>query len=638
MSSAQVLELSEFDDPVVPSRGLTVSQYAEAKRLPEDFLRKEFLLNDANNEIGMPYLNESGELFRTKLRPSMDKHAHKMTWTGERGAGTIPYGIWRVKTPKELMVVEGESDTHTLAYHDIPAVGISGAQGWKAEFADLSCFANAATIYVVQEPDEGGSTFVSKIASSSLRDKLKIVTLPAKDVSDLYLANTSDFITILKDAVSKATSPNATQKTASATFQAGGRNSSLTTEAGRLWRAGITPAGLEAELLRKNSDLCVPPLPKDEVLAIVKSISNYKREGATSVSSAAKQIVVEYASGTKTRRYQWLWPARLPLGKLALFVGNPDNGKSLTTVEVAAIVSTGRQWPDCPNRLPASKVLMLVGEDDIEDTTVPRLQAAGADLDNILFLKSVILSEGLKNTQTEREVQLDADLMEIKRVLSEHPEIRLITIDPISNYLGRTKMVAEQEVRAILIPLKNLAAEMNVCVLGVMHLNKKIDLGAINRIGGAMAFVGVARAVWLFAREDENPDQLYMLRVKNNNAKRNGGLIYQIEARPVQVEGSDDWMPAVKWIGEIDKSADDVLIKRTPGRPAEQRDEAAAWLMDFLKGGPQLRTKVEEHGKETNGFSLRTLERAKERIGARAIKKGKHWYWTLEADLEEPIM
>jgi hypothetical protein len=43
---------------------------------------------------------------------------------------------------------------------------------------------------------------------------------------------------------------------------------------------------------------------------------------------------------------EWLWPGRIPIGKVTLMVGDPGNGKSLVALDVAARVSRGRAWPE----------------------------------------------------------------------------------------------------------------------------------------------------------------------------------------------------------------------------------------------------------------------------------------------------
>ena len=48
---------------------------------------------------------------------------------------------------------------------------------------------------------------------------------------------------------------------------------------------------------------------------------------------------------------RWLWPGRIPLGRMTLLVGRPGEGKSWLTADIAARVSHGRDWPDgsrCP--------------------------------------------------------------------------------------------------------------------------------------------------------------------------------------------------------------------------------------------------------------------------------------------------
>jgi len=158
-----------------------------------------------------------------------------------------------------------------------------------------------------------------------------------------------------------------------------------------------------------------------------------------------------------------------------------------------------------------------------------------------------------------------------------------------------------------------------------MHLNKKQDQAAISRIGGAMAFVGVARAVWLFAVDPQNPQTFNMLRVKNNICQRGGGLRYRIATKPVAIEGEDVQEPCVEWLGQTDKSADDVLAPRPAGRPRE-RDGASDWLKQFLSHGPKTATEIETQC-EAAGFTYRTLERCKDEIGVQSVKRGDQWYW-----------
>ena len=47
----------------------------------------------------------------------------------------------------------------------------------------------------------------------------------------------------------------------------------------------------------------------------------------------------------------WLWPGRIPRGKVTLLAGDPGLGKSFVTMDLAARVSRAAEWPDGPTAL-----------------------------------------------------------------------------------------------------------------------------------------------------------------------------------------------------------------------------------------------------------------------------------------------
>ena len=82
----------------------------------------------------------------------------------------------------------------------------------------------------------------------------------------------------------------------------------------------------------------------------------------------------------------WIWPSYLAAGKLTLIDGDPSQGKSLLALDLAARLTTGREWPDGQNASAPQPVMLFAGEDGIQDTVQPRLRAAGADLSFIHIL------------------------------------------------------------------------------------------------------------------------------------------------------------------------------------------------------------------------------------------------------------
>lgn len=226
--------------------------------------------------------------------------------------------------------------------------------------------------------------------------------------------------------------------------------------------------------------------------------------------------------------------------------------------------------------------------------------------------------------------------------MDTHPAIRLIVIDPISSYLGNVNMIAEQSVRSVLTPLRLMAMRRNVAVLSVMHLNKKSELDAISRVGGAMAFIGVARSAWLFIRDEsseegEVKDSFTMCRMKSNlTASKGGGMSYSISSRPVMTDEGEVFAPYIVWGEKINKSADDSLgrtgSKREPGRPVNSDSDlqrAIAYLQDALRDGARWNKELKEEAKEKHDITVRTLERAKGQLKVAARKDGKKWMWEL---------
>lgn len=180
------------------SPGCTLEQYAQAKRLPVDFL-KSVGLSDAKYldipSLRIPYLDESGQEVAVRYRIALEKSEagdNRFRW--KKGDKPCLYGLWRLNSkPESIVLVEGESDCHTLWYHDIPALGVPGAANWREE-RDADHFDGIATIYVLAEPDKGGETVKRWLAKSKIRDRARLIHLgEQKDPSGLYLANPEHF-------------------------------------------------------------------------------------------------------------------------------------------------------------------------------------------------------------------------------------------------------------------------------------------------------------------------------------------------------------------------------------------------------------------------------------------------------------
>ena len=141
-------------------RACTLEAYAEAKGLPVDFLRS-LGLSDAKYAdtpaVRMPYVDRDGHEQAVRFRISLDGE-DKFRW--KQRSKLCLYGLTRLRKARDLgyvVLVEGESCAQTLWYHEIPALGIPGANNWKDD-RDAPELEGIGTVYVVIEPDKGGQT------------------------------------------------------------------------------------------------------------------------------------------------------------------------------------------------------------------------------------------------------------------------------------------------------------------------------------------------------------------------------------------------------------------------------------------------------------------------------------------------
>jgi len=325
-------------------------------------------------------------------------------------------------------------------------------------------------------------------------------------------------------------------------------------------------------------------------------------------------------------RVTWLWPNRVPLGKLTIFAGNPKLGKSLLGTWMAACVSSGAKWPDVDERAERGGVVILAAEDDPGDTVGPRCDAAGADSIKINLIRSV---RKAKDESNKREFEIGRDLPALEEAIRRTPHCRLVVIDPVTSYLGGTKINDAGEVRSVLTPLVTLAAKHRVAVVAITHLRKSEGV-ALYRMLGSISFVAIARMVWGVEKDKENPARRLLLPIGGNLASDDGtGLAFSVVPSLHDAE-----VPCVRWeAGSVRLSADDAMS----GEPSKGGDrdrgalaEAREWLREQLAAGP-VAEKVIRADSRANGHSYRTLHRAKAELGIKSEKDrvAGHWSWKL---------
>jgi hypothetical protein len=332
---------------------------------------------------------------------------------------------------------------------------------------------------------------------------------------------------------------------------------------------------------------------------------------------AGRALTTRTVNRFERKEIDWMWCPFIPLGMITVLFGDGEVGKSSITLDIAARITQGTAWPrfgDDPKELaPRGSVLILCKEDDIARVVRPRLEAAGADLKRV----HIVGYEDADTGDFDPVERLDEIAKELEDKISEIGDVKLIIIDPITDYVGKVDPYRDDQVRTLLNPLVRIAARHNLAITYILHLNKNKDLAARQRGIGSVAFVNVPRSALLVAEQD---GIRYMRMDKANLWSRKRAVAFTMST----VRGA----PRIRWEPDWhDIDANELLSDRGPNK----QHQAATLLREWLEEGPSPANDIQVRAQE-NGISRRTLDLAKKLADVVSTKrKDGKWEWSLKA-------
>jgi hypothetical protein len=370
----------------------------------------------------------------------------------------------------------------------------------------------------------------------------------------------------------------------------------------------------------------------DEVSELLRAFDSKKQRTHDNMPDAGS-LITRCVADIPATPIRWLWPGRIPRGKLTVIAGHPGLGKSQISVSVTATVTTGGNWPAGGERYSIpGQVLILTAEDDASDTLRPRLEVRGAELRRVHIVDGVRVGYRGDRTGEDRLFCLESDLHALEKKLSELANVALVIIDPISAYFGtEVDTHRNSEVRAVLAPLSDLAGRHGVAIVGVSHLTKQGGNQALLRVSGSLPFVAAARSAFLVTKDPQDKSRRLFPPIKNNLGKDEDGFAYRIEEATASSPDGPIKTSYVAWEDKrVDISADEALTMPDPEETSCVR-EAMDWLTTTLAYGSMPAKEIIPLAKEV-GIAERTLRRARETLGIQPEKEpGKSgvWIWVL---------
>ncbi len=344
--------------------------------------------------------------------------------------------------------------------------------------------------------------------------------------------------------------------------------------------------------------------------------------------------VFTMANEIQWKPLEWLWENRIPSGKVSLLVGKAGKNKSTLAIYMVAQVTSGRPWADIPGiEVQKGNAIILTSEDNWEDTVIPRLKAAEADLTRVIrpdgFRWTV---EGSPEKKKEEFFSnLTIYFEQFKQLVEAVGGVRLIVIDPISAYMMGKNENKNAEVREFMLPLQIMAEELDIAIVGINHVNKNTEQAPELRILGSVGMPNAARAVWLVDDDPQDSTRRVMVATKKNLGPNSTGLRFTVESVQLRTDkGEIVSAPRLLFEREpIFLTSDDLLdsnrrSRKSTGRP-RKRDDAGEWLRMILGRGPMDSRDIFREGKE-EGYSQRTLEGVKADLGILTVPPQRNEY------------
>lgn len=498
----------------------------------------------------------------------------------------IPYRLDRLVDVTDIWIVEGEKDADRLAGHGFNSTCNAGGAGkWADSLTERLVKVGAQRGYIIPDHDQTGRDHAQQVARSCASHGLEVRIL------DLGLAAKGADVSDWLDA------------------------------------------GHAADELRALA----PAAPVwTEAMAEVIEFPTQPVE-----APRGRHVRLTKASDIKMKRARWLWATqsvdgqnedgRIPAGALSLIAGREGIGKSIAYTALVADATRGK-LPGEHYGTPRD-VIIAATEDAWEFTIVPRLVAAGADLDRVHRV-DVVTAEGF-----DGDLILPRDIADLEASIRE-VNAALVVLDPIMSRLdGKLDSHRDGETRQALEPLAKIAGATGAAIVGLIHLNKSSSGDVLNSVMASKAFTAVARAV-LYVMTDPNDEQTRLLgQAKNNLGKVDvTTLTFRIERHHVgdDDEGKPITAGKLVWTEPREQSIREAVAEaQQAGITTSTRTaiaEAGGWLRDYLTsvGGTCSSKDAKAEGRKA-GHTQTAIERSSKAIGVVVEGKGfpRQTYWTL---------
>lgn len=312
-------------------------------------------------------------------------------------------------------------------------------------------------------------------------------------------------------------------------------------------------------------------------------------------------------SEVEKKSVKWLWKPLIAQGAFTIIEGEEGIGKSWLLCAIACAIAQGYGLPNGAPSEPAN-VLLMSAEDSLAFTLKPRLEAMNAPCERIIAVQELFT--------------LDADgIFRLELAIAEH-EPRLIIVDPLFSYTGKTHLDKDNEIRSVTSELTRLAEKYETAIGGVRHIGKSKGMGDPRAAGlNGIGWRASARSVLLVGKDPDNEARKAIVQTKNNLAEKSETAI------GFEIRDSEFF-----WTGDSTLTASRMLTLASTDDERAEHSEAVAFLREALSASEREANEV-THEAEKLQITPKQLRNARLKIGVllrrEGFGKGSKMYWRL---------
>lgn len=327
--------------------------------------------------------------------------------------------------------------------------------------------------------------------------------------------------------------------------------------------------------------------------------------GHADAAGAVGRLRLTPASSVTIDRPAWAWVHRIPLAGVTLVPGREGEGKTALVGHIAARLTRGDLPGDRRGR--PGDVIYIGHEDDRATVLVPRLVAAGADLDRFWFI----------DLPTGAPFTIAVDIAALARQAADR-DVAAIVLDPLDAHLGVNDTHKKADVQAAIARLASLTQQLRCAGIGIAHLNKGDSRDVLLKVVGSVGLTTAVRSVLAVGPNPQAPDveKVAVVRKANmTNAADIPAVRFSVEGTTIDhpVDRGPVTTARIVILGEAPGINADAILDPADREQRTALDQAVDWLDAVLADGAMPRSEVVTLAR-AEGIAERTLERAAERL------------------------